>query len=560
MKNSDSSVLSQFAPEGADIPLCGFDSGEKGKPLPKELRVTIEQLSGFDMSDVRVYYDSTLPEKFDARAFAYGTYIYLGPGAYETLPHEVWHVVQQKQGRVSPDSATIKHEPLNNQPELEFEADIMGGYATLLAVRYQDKPADFAQIKYRHRLLNTTQIVQPVIQPWIDITNDPNENGSKHWNSANAVLDRLNQYQNVDEDSHPGITYVIKKLVPLNQTYATYTALLADDDNVRKPLFGYQHENKMRHLMQTQNQLRDAYDTSKRNYLEQKESEHNQKYEKHRGRKPGFDPFYWNKKFSKTHPLDFFIWGRKTDYNILKGVIDPNSASTPFLEEILEENNPPFADRMNCWEAVLYSAYQARILTPNYILWAIQSRVCQFSDKYLTGYGYDPVFANPDQAGQADHEVPTFLHSIFQTPYHHRTILNNDRIVGTGVNYPYLPATIPRGQIVVFCGGAHVALSTGRRRQIANVEARGDCGLGHGILELDGDPSDPFPETIRETTIQDRIAEKGFNYGSEIWTGWLGDCPNTQLRIRYTLRRVREARRNYLVNRNIAASNIYDLF
>ena len=155
MKNSDSSVLSQFAPEGTDIPLCGFDTEEKGKPLPKELRVTVEQLSGFDMSDVCVHYDSPLPEKFNARAFAYGTDIYLGPGTEETLAHEAWHVVQQKQRRVKV-TCHIYNFLLNYETYLEKEAELMARRLQLYSI---DKVRGM-NYKPRHQIKIKALVIQ----------------------------------------------------------------------------------------------------------------------------------------------------------------------------------------------------------------------------------------------------------------------------------------------------------------------------------------------------------------------------------------------------------------
>ena len=42
------------------------------------------------------------PNESEAHAYAQGTDIHIGPGQEKHLPHEAWHVVQQKQGRVKP--------------------------------------------------------------------------------------------------------------------------------------------------------------------------------------------------------------------------------------------------------------------------------------------------------------------------------------------------------------------------------------------------------------------------------------------------------------------------
>ena len=54
------------------------------------------------MDNVRVHYNSRAPVQQGAQAFTQGNDIHLAPGAERHLPHEVWHVVQQAQGRVTP--------------------------------------------------------------------------------------------------------------------------------------------------------------------------------------------------------------------------------------------------------------------------------------------------------------------------------------------------------------------------------------------------------------------------------------------------------------------------
>lgn len=82
-----------------------------------------EHLSGVSLEDVRVHYNSPLPASLQAKAYTQGTEIYLGTGQERTLPHELWHTVQQKENRVRP---SIPHGNVNIEPVLEREADIMG--------------------------------------------------------------------------------------------------------------------------------------------------------------------------------------------------------------------------------------------------------------------------------------------------------------------------------------------------------------------------------------------------------------------------------------------------
>jgi hypothetical protein len=96
--------------------------------MPDGLKGGIEALSGHDISDVRVHANSSKPAQVGAHAYAQGSDIHLGPGQEKHLPHEAWHVVQQRQGRVQP---TIQAHgvAINDDPALEQEADTMGARA-----------------------------------------------------------------------------------------------------------------------------------------------------------------------------------------------------------------------------------------------------------------------------------------------------------------------------------------------------------------------------------------------------------------------------------------------
>jgi hypothetical protein len=88
----------------------------------------VEALSGLAMDDVRVHRNSADPARLGALAYTQGSDIHLGPGQERHLPHEAWHVVQQKQGRVEP---TLRREgaAINHDPGLEREADRAGEMA-----------------------------------------------------------------------------------------------------------------------------------------------------------------------------------------------------------------------------------------------------------------------------------------------------------------------------------------------------------------------------------------------------------------------------------------------
>ena len=105
--------------------------------LPANLKSGIENLSGHSMDDVKVHYNSSKPAELQALAYAQGTDIHVGPGQEEHLPHEAWHVVQQKQGRVKPTMQMKGGVNINNDTGLESQADSMGAKALNMSAQLE---------------------------------------------------------------------------------------------------------------------------------------------------------------------------------------------------------------------------------------------------------------------------------------------------------------------------------------------------------------------------------------------------------------------------------------
>jgi hypothetical protein len=123
--------------------------------LPDNLKTGVENLSGYAMDDVKVHYNSAKPAGLNALAYAQGTEIHLGPGQEKHLPHEAWHVVQQKQGRVQPTMQLKGSVPVNDDQGLEREADAMGERARGLT-----PPAPVRQPPWRSISLPISPLVQ----------------------------------------------------------------------------------------------------------------------------------------------------------------------------------------------------------------------------------------------------------------------------------------------------------------------------------------------------------------------------------------------------------------
>lgn len=125
--------------------------------LPDNLKSGIENLSGCSMDDVKVHYNSPKPAQLQTLAYAQGTDIHVASGQEKHLPHEAWHVVQQKQGRVQP-TMQMQGVNVNDNEGLEKEADVMG---------------DRINSQKSHNVPQEESILNNVIQAvWINIKGD----------------------------------------------------------------------------------------------------------------------------------------------------------------------------------------------------------------------------------------------------------------------------------------------------------------------------------------------------------------------------------------------------
>ena len=97
--------------------------------IPSNLKAGLEQLSGVDLSDVKVHQNSNKPQQVGALAYTQGNDIHVAPGQEKHLPHEGWHAVQQKQGIVKPTMQMKTGTLVNDDAGLEKEADMMGAKA-----------------------------------------------------------------------------------------------------------------------------------------------------------------------------------------------------------------------------------------------------------------------------------------------------------------------------------------------------------------------------------------------------------------------------------------------
>lgn len=125
--------------------------------LPDNLKSGIENLSGHSLDDVKVHYNSAQPAQLNAHAYAQGSNIHIAPGQEKHLPHEAWHVVQQKQGRVRPTMQMKGKVNVNDDRGLEKEADVMGAKALV-----------HDTVSASGTLTVSTPVQRAVVQRWLD--------------------------------------------------------------------------------------------------------------------------------------------------------------------------------------------------------------------------------------------------------------------------------------------------------------------------------------------------------------------------------------------------------
>lgn len=125
LEEEDELIQGKFASVYTGILQAKEEAPPNKTGMPDRLKSGLENLSGMDLSAVRVHYNSPKPTQLNALAYTQGQEIHLAPGREKHLPHEGWHAVQQMQGRVTP-TGEVGAMPLNDSRELEAEADSMG--------------------------------------------------------------------------------------------------------------------------------------------------------------------------------------------------------------------------------------------------------------------------------------------------------------------------------------------------------------------------------------------------------------------------------------------------
>lgn len=141
--------------------------------LPDTLKSGIENLSGHSMDDVKVHYNSAQPAQLNAHAYAQGSDIHIASGQEKHLPHEAWHVVQQKQGRVKPTLQMKSKVNINDDKGLENEADAMGAKALSTVIQEKQSQSFVPNL----RSIETNTLIQRFVYRKVDDNWEKTEKG-----------------------------------------------------------------------------------------------------------------------------------------------------------------------------------------------------------------------------------------------------------------------------------------------------------------------------------------------------------------------------------------------
>ncbi|WP_456459307.1 eCIS core domain-containing protein [Reichenbachiella sp.] len=260
--------------------------------LPVNLKMGIEKLSGYSMDDVKVHYNSPKPAQLNAHAYAQGNNIHMASGQEKHLPHEAWHVVQQKQGRVKPTVQLKSRVNINDDPVMEKEADEMGAkawHASNMAISSRDNLTPY---QYKRRSGDDTIQLQQIEKAVTGITHLVRlVNGSLYSKDFQAnevatvgrgdkvVIDTDTRYRSrrgpnqeahASTDEHGPQHYLWYKVLSCNRKPCGHNIYIREDT-----LTHPQQSSAMKHPLQgtvhgtdkaSKNEIRDAYLEGQRDF------------------------------------------------------------------------------------------------------------------------------------------------------------------------------------------------------------------------------------------------------------------------------------------------------
>jgi BMFP domain-containing protein YqiC len=174
--------------------------------MPHDLRAGLENLSGVDLSNIKVHKNSDRPQQVGALAYTQGNDIYIAPGQERHLPHEGWHAIQQKQGRVEPTIQLKTGTPVNDDAGLEKEADVMGSRAKSDGLK-----SNTVQLKKTSQMMQESKIIQRITQEEAMRKAKENTHDANTGYSWNIKAGEYNRYVMEAQDMLRDIGYNLSK-------------------------------------------------------------------------------------------------------------------------------------------------------------------------------------------------------------------------------------------------------------------------------------------------------------------------------------------------------------
>lgn len=107
----------------------GEYSVQGGTTNEARVKERVSSLMQTDVTQAKVHYNSDKPAQLKAEATAQGNEVHLAPGKEKHLGHELTHVAQQKKGDVPVTTQANNGVGINDDPQLEKEADDIGAIA-----------------------------------------------------------------------------------------------------------------------------------------------------------------------------------------------------------------------------------------------------------------------------------------------------------------------------------------------------------------------------------------------------------------------------------------------
>jgi len=461
----------------------------RSQPLPPRLRGALEHLSGLDLRGVRVHARSPLPALVGARAFAYGCDVYLGPGGDDALAHEAWHAVQQMQGRVRA-TARVNGLPLNDDPALEAEAERMG--------RRAERLARGAQAPGKRAGRPAVGGYAPVVQRAVTVANVALA-------TAREVRDGLanaDNQVNVTAGNTPNLDEAVDDLIRDEWTSPDWASFARE---VKRRDFGYRHMMGAHDLKQQEDRAVEVWRANRETQLRKKFTLEEVESVCQVFRKRSPNPVPYASAVQKYGRLPFVHWEVCIDLEQAKD--SQNVRDREMYQWVTQAADAAEPKAMNCHEFVLFSGAWTSLYSPEYCWWALQP--------VLT---LDRSFS--DASGSK--AVATYVKRIIDAPAYHAHARQDSALkkIGAADRYPALPPHVPAGMVIIANSGAHVAISTGMRRQPAEKGARAMWGeWGHETVELDG-----WTSWARFGTVEDMLVQ----HNDEVHMGWMPDHPQQE--------------------------------